>query len=272
MANKNVFCPKCGNNMSVDDTREYFFCNKCGTRGVVPKTKQQQTSVKQERNVNVIPSLCTRCNGTLKFSADRESAVCEYCGATYTNKTVYVSRDETEIQRAEYEAQKRKIELEAEERKRKLELEEAERKRQHNKELEESRVKRVKVLAEVWGWIFCIALYVAFILWAVAKHNGSGFHWVYTLVSLDIIFLIVGLIVIPVRLKRARVVETPQKERVIVQEKVIYNNSNNNYVDLNNSKGSSTAGNVAKGLAAGAAIGTGIAAGLAFKGIRRLFK
>ena len=282
MANKNVFCSKCGTGILIDENKEFFFCSKCGNRGIVPKAYPTSTTT-NEKKINEIPAVCNRCNGALTLSEDKLSAVCEYCGATYTNRTVFISRDETEIQRAEYEAKKRQIELEAEERKRKMEFEEIEKKRQYNKELEESRIKRVKILAEVWGWISFIGLYCAFIVWAVEKHNGN-YHIGSVLLLVAVIFcILLGILSVITRLKNTKVTETPQNERYIVQEKVVYKDTtnrtshNDNYVKLNSNSRNNSGnvkgnGNIAKGVVTGAAIGTGIAAGIAFKAIKKLLK
>lgn len=201
MSKVNVFCSKCGNSVSINDNQEYFFCNKCGNRGTVPRIKKPTAEKQnQEKKEGGIPNLCTRCNGTLSLSENKESAVCEYCGAVYTNKTVLISRNETEIQKAELEIKKRKIEIEAEEKIRKLEKEAEEKRKIEGKELEEARVIRNRVLTEVWSWIFGIVFYIMFIIWAVRHHNGQT-SWV--LFSFAVIFAIVyGVIMLVLNTKR----------------------------------------------------------------------
>ncbi len=277
MSKINAFCPKCGVRISVDDNREFFFCNKCGNKGIVPRKNKSAAIEKNDTKEYGIPNLCSRCNGILTFSEDRESAVCEYCGAIYSNKKVYINRDETEIQRAEIETKKRKIELEAEERKRKLEIEAEEKRRQENRELEEIRKKRNKVLTEVWSWIFGVAFYILFIIWAVRNHNGLS-SWLLMTFAI-ILAAVYGMIMLTIHIKPSDNQSSVYKnENQTTTDEINsnitgkHNNSGNEYVDLGNNNTANTH-SVAKGIATGAAIGTGIAAaGLAFKGIRKILK
>ncbi len=279
MAIRSIFCPKCGSNINADDSREYSFCNKCGRRIIIPQIKKPtQPEIKQKKEVDVIPNLCTRCNGTLKLSANKESAVCEYCGAFYSNKTVFISRDETEIQRAEYDVQKRKIELEAEERKRKLEIEAEEKRKQEEQELEEKQAKRRRVLTEVWCWIFGIVFYIFFVRWAVNQHYGRTSFLLFVLIINTAITCIIVLSSIN---KKRRNTNNASK----VDEDIVSNVDNSMKIGNNgcismgdgiknsNSLSTSTSNNVAKGIATGAAIGAGLtAAGLVVKGIKNILK
>ncbi len=168
MKHHTLFCSQCGSPYTTDGTREHVYCPQCGHKNPgKPLFESGNTSGK----IRVIS--CPSCGADVLFKDDSGTAVCEYCGSTLMeDRTVIVNKyiDETKIKEAEAKERLRLKELE------------------HEKEMadriekqDEENARRSKKLAKAALWFAGGFGYAAFIVWAIAEHNGESYSFAETM-------------------------------------------------------------------------------------------